>query len=246
MKRLIFDPEHEQFRDSVRAFMETEVAPHAEAWREAGMVDRAVYRKAGEAGLLCTWADERYGGAGTDDFRFEQIIIEENMRHGDIGFYINLHSDLVAPYVAKLGTAEQKDRLMPGIVSGETILAVAMTEPSTGSDLAGMKTRAVERGDHWVLNGAKTYISNGILADVVIVAARTDPTKTHAMSLFVVERGMAGFKRGRKLAKMGLKSQDTAELFFNDVEVPQDNLLGEAGQGFKYLSRFLAQESTLR
>lgn len=242
MKRLIFEAEHEQFRDSARHFMETEVAPHAQAWRDAGMVDRDIYRKAGEAGLLCTWVEERYGGAGIDDFRFEQIIIEENMRHGDIGFYINLHSDLVAPYIAKLGTDEQKQRFMPGVVAGNTILAIAMTEPSAGSDLAGMKTRAVERGDHWVLNGAKTYISNGILADLVVVAARTDPVKPHGMSLFLLERGMEGFERGRKLAKMGLKSQDTAELFFNDVKVPTSNLLGEAGQGFKYLSRFLAQE----
>lgn len=242
MKRLIFEPEHEQFRTTVRHFMETEVAPHAERFREEGMVDRDLFAKAGAAGLICTWAEERYGGAGIDDFRFEQIIIEENMRHGDIGFYIGLHSDLVAPYVAKLGNDEQKQRFMPGIVSGKSILAVAMTEPSTGSDLAGMKTRAVEAGDHWVLNGAKTYISNGILSDLVVVAARTDPEKPHGVSLFVIERGMEGFERGRKLAKMGLKSQDTAELFFNDVKVPQVNLLGEAGQGFKYLARFLAQE----
>lgn len=242
MKRLIFEPEHDQFRATVRHFMETEVAPHAEAWREAGQVDRDIYRKAGAAGLLCTWAEERWGGAGIDDFRFEQIIIEENMRGGDIGFYINLHSDLVAPYIAKLGNEEQKTRFMPGIVSGETILAVAMTEPSTGSDLAGMRTRAVEQGDHWVLNGAKTYISNGILSDLVVVAARTDPDRPHGISLFLVERGMEGFERGRKLAKMGLKSQDTAELFFHDVKVPQANLLGEAGQGFKYLARLLAQE----
>jgi acyl-CoA dehydrogenase len=242
MRRLIFEPEHEQFRDSVRRFMETEVAPHAERWRAAGMVDREIYLKAGAQGLLCTWADEKYGGAGIDDFRFEQIIIEENMRHGDIGFYINLHSDLVAPYIAKLGNDEQKDRLMPGIVSGETILAVAMTEPSTGSDLAGMRTRAEDKGDHWLLNGAKTYISNGILADVVVVAARTDPVKPHGISLFLIERGMEGFERGRKLAKMGLKAQDTAELFFNDVKVPKANILGEAGQGFRYLARFLAQE----
>lgn len=242
MRRLIFESEHEQFRETVRNFMETEVAPHVEAWREAGQVDADVYRRAGAAGLLCTWAEERFGGAGIDDFRFEQIIIEENMSHGDIGFYINLHNDLVAPYIAKLGNEEQKARLMPGIVSGETILAVAMTEPSTGSDLAGMKTRAVEDGDAWVLNGAKTYISNGILGDLIVVAARTDPVKPHGMSLFLVERGMPGFERGRKLAKMGLKSQDTAELFFNDVRVPQANLLGEAGQGFKYLARFLAQE----
>ena len=242
MKRLTFEPEHEQFRDSVVKFMQSEVGPHAEQWREEGSVPRELYRKAGAAGLLCTWADEKYGGAGIDDFRFEQIIIEENMRHGDIGFYINLHNDLVAPYIAKLGNEEQKDRFMPGVVSGEKILAVAMTEPGAGSDLAGMRTRAEDKGDHWLLNGTKTYISNGILADLVIVAARTDPESRHGLSLFVVERGMEGFERGRKLAKMGLKAQDTAELFFNDVKVPKENLLGEPGQGFKYLARFLAQE----
>ena len=242
MKRTIFESEHEQFRDSVRKFMQAEVGPHAERWREAGMVDRDVYTKAGEQGLLCVFADEKYGGAGIDDLRFDQIIVEENMRHGDIGFYINLHSDLVAPYLHKLGNEEQKDRFMPGVVSGETILGVAMTEPSTGSDLAGMKTRAVEQGDHWVLNGAKTYISNGILGDLFVVAARTDPDRPHGISLFFVERGMEGFERGRKLEKMGLKSQDTAELFFDDVMVPQANLIGEAGQGFKYLAQMLAQE----
>lgn len=222
--------------------MQTEVGPNGQAWRDAGMVDREIYRTAGNAGLLCTWAEERFGGAGISDFRFEQIIIEENMSYGDIGFYINLHSDLVAPYIAKLGDEEQRARWMPGIVSGELILAIAMTEPSTGSDLAGMKTRAVREGDHWVLNGSKTYISNGILSDLVVVAARTDPSKSHAMTLFVVERGMDGFERGRKLEKMGLKSQDTAELFFTDVRVPRENVLGEAGEGFRYLARFLAQE----
>jgi acyl-CoA dehydrogenase len=242
MRRLIFEPEHDQFRDSVARFMATEVGPHAERWREQGMVDREIYRKAGAQGLLCLWADEKYGGAGIEDFRFEQIVIEENMRHGDIGFYINLHSNLVAPYIAKLGNDEQKDRLMPGIVSGEKILAVAMTEPSTGSDLAGIRTRAEDRGDHWLLNGAKTYISNGIISDVVVVAARTDPESRHGLGLFLVERGMEGFERGRKLAKMGLKAQDTAELFFNDVKVPKENVLGEATQGFRYLTRFLAQE----
>ncbi len=242
MRRVIFESEHEQFRDSVRRFMLAEVAPHADRWREAGIVDREAYTKAGAQGLLCVDAEERFGGAGISDFRFNQIIIEENMRHGDIGFYINLHNDLVSPYISKLGNEEQKQRLMPGIVSGETILAVAMTEPSTGSDLAGMKTRAVKQGDHWVLNGAKTYISNGILGDVIVVAARTDPDRPHGISLFLVERGMQGFERGRKLEKMGLKSQDTAELFFNDVNVPKANLLGEAGQGFKYLARMLAQE----
>ena len=242
MRRLIFEPEHEQFRESVIKFMTSEVAPHVERFHQQGIVDRELFLKAGEQGLLCTWADEKYGGAGIDDFRFEQIIIEENMRHGDIGFYINLHNDLVAPYIAKLGTDEQKDRWMPGIVSGEKILAVAMTEPSTGSDLAGMRTRAEDKGDHWLLNGAKTYISNGILSDLVVVAARTDPDVKHSLGLFVVERGMEGFERGRKLDKLGMKAQDTAELFFNDVKVPKANVLGDPGQGFGYLARFLAQE----
>ena len=242
MQRTIFEPEHEQFRDSVRRFMQAEVGPHADRWRKEGMVDRETFLKAGEQGLLCVFAEEKYGGAEIKDVRFDQIIIEENMRHGDIGFYIHLHSDLVAPYIHKLGNEEQKDRFMPGIVSGETILAVAMTEPGTGSDLAGMKTRAVDKGDHWLLNGTKTYISNGILGDLIVVAARTDPDRPHGISLFLVERGMEGFERGRKLEKMGLKSQDTAELFFNDVKIPNANLLGEAGQGFKYLAQMLAQE----
>lgn len=242
MKRLTFEPEHEQFRDSVIKFMQAEVAPHVERFHQQGIVDRELFRKAGAQGLLCTWADEKYGGAAIDDFRFEQIIIEENMRHGDIGFYINLHNDLVAPYIAKLGTEEQKDRWMPGIVSGENILAVAMTEPATGSDLAGIRTRAEDKGDHWLINGAKTYISNGILSDLVVVAARTDPESRHALGLFVVERGMGGFERGRKLDKMGMKAQDTAELFFNDVKVPKANVLGDPLQGFGYLTRFLAQE----
>ena len=242
MQRTIFEPEHEQFRDSVRRFMQAEVGPHADRWRKEGMVDRETFLKAGEQGLLCVFAEEKYGGAEIKDVRFDQIIIEENMRHGDIGFYIHLHSDLVAPYIHKLGNEEQKDRFMPGIVAGETILAVAMTEPGTGSDLAGMKTRAVDKGDHWLLNGTKTYISNGILGDLIVVAARTDPDRPHGISLFLVERGMEGFERGRKLEKMGLKSQDTAELFFNDVKIPTTNLLGEAGQGFKYLAQMLAQE----
>jgi acyl-CoA dehydrogenase len=241
MKRVIFEAEHEQFRDSVIAFMKAEVAPHVDRFREAGMVDRILYEKAGAQGLLCTWAEERFGGAGSADFRFEQIIIEENMRHGDIGFYINLHSDIVAPYIAKLGTEAQKARLMPGIVSGKTVLAVAMTEPSTGSDLARIRTRAEDKGDHWLLNGTKTYISNG-LADVVLVAAKTDPTSSHGLGLFLVERGMPGFERGRRLEKLGLKSQDTAELVFNDVRVPKDNVPGDPTQGFRYLASFLAQE----
>ncbi len=242
MRRLIFGPEHEQFRDSVRRFFKEEVAPHGARWREQGHVDREIYRKAGEQGLLLTWADEKYGGLGLQDFRFEQIIIEENIAHGEIGFYINLHSNLVAPYIAGLGTEEQKQRILPGCISGELILAVAMTEPDAGSDLAGMKTRAQECGDHWVLNGSKTYISNGQLADVVVVAARTNPESRHGLSLFLVEAGMAGFERGRRLKKMGMPAQDTSELFFTDVRVPKANLLGQAGSGFRYLAQFLAGE----
>ena len=242
MRRVTFELEHDQFRDSVRKFMQAEIWPNVERWHEAGIVDRDAFTKAGANGLLCTWAEEQYGGLGIEDFRFEQIIMEENTRHGDLGFYLHLHSNLVAPYIAKLGTDEQKARFMPGIVSGEKILAVAMTEPGTGSDLAGMKSRAVDMGDHWVLNGSKTYISNGILADVVVVAARTDPESSHGLGLFLVERGMEGFERGRKLKKMGLKAQDTAELFFNDVKVPKANVIGDATMGFKYLARFLAQE----
>lgn len=242
MKRVIFEPEHDQFRATVRQFMNAEVGPHRDEWRRNGMVDREVYRKAGAAGLLCLWADERHGGAGIRDLRFDQVVVEENCRHGDSGFFIGLHSNLVAPYIGEMGTDDQKDRYMPGVVSGDIVLAVAMTEPSTGSDLAAMRTSAVKDGEDWILNGAKTYISNGILADLVIVAARTDPDKPHGISLFLVERGMPGFERGRRLEKMGLKSQDTAELFFDNVRVPSRNMLGEPGHGFRYLTYFLAQE----
>lgn len=241
MDRLIFDADHDAFRDSAARFFRAEVEPHAQRWREQGFVDREIFLKAGAQGYLLPWAEPEYGGLGIDDFRFEQIVYEENVRHGDPGFYINLHSGLVAPYLAKLGTAEQKRRWLPGCISGETILAIAMTEPGAGSDLAGMRARAEARGDHWLLNGSKTYISNGQLADLVIVAARTGPGR-HELSLFVVEAGMAGFARGRRLQKMGLAAQDTSELFFNDVALPAENLLGEPGQGFRYLTRFLAGE----
>ena len=242
MRRLIFDAEHEQFRDSVRKFMQKEVAPHGERWREQGFVDRDIYLRAGEQGLLLTWADEKYGGLGIKDFRFEQIIIEENITHGELGFYINLHSNLVAPYIAGLGTDEQKARWLPDCVSGKKILAIAMTEPGAGSDLAGMKAHVADRGDHWLLNGSKTYISNGQLADIVIVAARSDPASKHGLGLFVVEAGMPGFERGKRLKKMGMAAQDTSELFFNDVRVPKANVLGDATGGFRYLSQFLAGE----
>lgn len=242
MKRLIFGPEHEEFRTQVRRFMQQEVAPHAARWREQGQVDREIFAKAGAQGYLLMWADEKYGGAGIDDMRFEQIVYEENMRHGEPGLYLQLHSGLVAPYIGKLGNDEQKERWLPACVRGEKILAIAMTEPGAGSDLAGMRTSARDCGDHWLLSGSKTYISNGQLADLIIVAAKTVPEQRHGLGLFVVEAGMPGFTRGRALKKMGLKAQDTSELFFEDVWVPKANVLGDATKGFGYLTQFLSGE----
>ena len=242
MDRTIFEEEHEMFRDSVRSFFINEIQPHREKWHEQGIVDREAFLKAGEQGLLLMWADEKYGGAGVSDFRYEQILMEENARHGDNGFFLWLHSRLVGPYLGELANEEQKDRWLPKCVTGESILAVAITEPGAGSDVAGLRTKAEDKGDHFLLNGSKTYISNGINADLVVVVARTDPGKPHGLSLFVVERGMEGFERGRNLDKMGLKSQDTAELFFNNVKVPKENLLGELHRGFYSLMHFLAEE----
>jgi alkylation response protein AidB-like acyl-CoA dehydrogenase len=245
MNRKIFEEEHEMFRDSVRNFMRNEIQPHSDRWIEQGIVDREAYEKAGEMGLLLMWADEKYGGAGVSDFRYEQVLIEENAKYGDPGFFISLHNRLVGPYLGELGTDEQKQRWLPKCVSGEHILAVAITEPGGGSDVGGLRTRAEDMGDHYLLNGAKTYISNGINADLVVVVARTDTTGGRGLSLFVVERGMEGFERGPNLRKMGLKSQDTSELFFNNVKVPKENLLGELNRGFYYLMHFLAEERLL-
>jgi len=238
-----FTEEQHMFRDAYRKFLAAEIVPHMESWREAGIVDRAAFRRAGEQGFLMIWPDEKYGGMGDPDFRFEQIIIEETAyaRAGD--WYNSLHSRLVGPYLTRFGNEEQCQRFLPGCVSGDTILAIAMTEPDAGSDLAGMRATAVEKDDHWLLNGSKTYISNGINADLVVVAAKTDPENNpHHMTLFLVERGMEGFARGRNLEKMGMKAQDTAELFFNDVRVPKANVLGEPGKGFIYLMQGLAEE----
>ncbi len=242
MERTIFNEEHEMFRDSVRNFVKNEIAPHAERWNEQGIVDREAFLKAGEMGILCLWVPEEYGGIGVPDFRYEQIVNEEVTRYGDPGVFFTLHSRLVAPYIGTFGTEEQKKRWLPKCVTGEQILAIAMTEPGAGSDLAGTRTKAEDKGDHFLLNGSKTFISNGILADLVIVAARTDPANPHGMSLFVVERGMEGFERGSNMMKMGMKSQDTAELFFNNVSVPKDNLLGELNRGFYHLMHGLAEE----
>lgn len=245
MDRNIFDEDHEMFRDASRAFLINEIKPHVDKWDEQEIVDREAFLKAGEQGLLCMWADEKYGGAGISDFRFEQILLEENAKHGDVGFFIFLHSRLVGPYIGVLGTEEQKERWLPKCVTGEYILAIAMTEAGAGSDVSGIRTKAEDKGDHYLLNGSKTFISNGILADLVIVAAKTDPNSSHGLSLFVVERGMQGFERGKNLKKMGMHSQDTAEMFFNNVKVPKENLLGEFNRGFYHLMHFLAEERLL-
>ena len=239
----IYEQEHEDFRAMARTFMEKEVAPHMEQWEKDGQVSRELWLKAGEQGLLCFDVPEEFGGMGVDDFRYNAIVSEELSRIGASGPGFPVHTDIIVPYITSLGTDEQKQRWLPGLVSGELISAIAMTEPGAGSDLQGVKTSAVDKGDHYVLNGSKTFISNGIMSDVGIVVCRTDPDAGHmGISLLVVERGMAGFERGRNLDKMGLKAQDTAELSFDNVEVPKANLLGKEGEGFIYLMQNLPQE----
>ncbi|MFD7642664.1 acyl-CoA dehydrogenase family protein [Kitasatospora sp. NPDC059795] len=243
MQRELYTEEHEDFRESVRAFLAKEVIPHHARWEQQGIVDRDAWTAAGRAGLLGLAVDEQYGGGGSQDFRFASVLAEEFTRVGASGLAIGLHNDIIGPYLTGLGTEEQKRRWLPGFCSGELISAIAMTEPDTGSDLQAIRTTAVDAGDHYVLNGAKTFISNGILADLVVVVAKTTPEGgAHGLSLLVVERGMPGFERGRNLDKIGQKAQDTAELFFQDVRVPKANLLGEENQGFLYLMRNLAQE----
>ncbi len=243
MQRDLFTDEHEDFRTTVRAFLAKEVLPHYDRWEKAGIVDREAWLAAGRQGLLGLAVPAEHGGGGTTDFRYAAVLAEEFARAGASGLAIGLHNDIIGPYLTSLATEEQRRRWLPGFCSGELITAIAMTEPGTGSDLQGIRTRAVDRGDHFLLNGAKTFISNGILADLVIVVARTTPEGgAHGLSLLVVERGMPGFERGRNLDKIGQKAQDTAELFFQDVRVPKENLLGELDQGFLYLMRNLAQE----
>src|SRR5215212_12015753 len=245
MRRQLFDDEHEAFRDSFRRFLEKEVVPHHDQWERDGIVPREVFAAAGANGFVGMAVPEEHGGGGVDDFRFNVVIGEETARVGATGFGLGLglHNDIVLPYFLAFTTDEQKARWLPGIASGELITAVAMTEPGIGSDLAGMSTTAIRDGDHYVVNGSKTFITNGINSDLVITAVKTDPTQRHkGMSLVVLERGMAGFERGRNLEKIGQHSQDTAELFFNDVRVPETNLLGDEGAGFLYLVSNLAQE----
>ena len=243
--RQLFTDDHQAFRESFAAFIAKEITPHYLDWERDGIAPRELYAAAGQFGFLGMAVPEQYGGGGTKDFRFNMVLAEELAAAGigGAGLGLTLHNDITTPYFIEYCTDEQKARWLPGIASGELITAIAMTEPGTGSDLAGIATTAVRDGDEYVLNGSKTFITNGINSDLVIVAAKTDPTQRHTgMSLLVVERGMAGFERGRNLEKIGMHSQDTAELFFNDVRVPVANLLGEEGKAFNYLTANLAQE----
>ena len=245
MRRDLFEADHELFRSTVREFVEREVAPNVAKWEAEGKVDKDMFRKAGQAGLLGMAAPEDHGGGGIADFRFNMVICEELIRADAMasGMCITLHNDVCLPYFIHLSNEEQSRRWMPGLVSGDLMAAIAMTEPGAGSDLAGIKTTAIRDGDVYVVNGSKTFITNGINSDLVIVALKTDPDERHSgMSLLVVEDGMKGFSRGRNLEKIGLHAQDTAELFFDDVRVPVSNRLGEEGLGFVYLVENLPQE----
>ena len=244
MRHSLYEAEHEDFRQTVRVFLEKNVAPFHDQWERDGIVPRDVWLAGGEQGLLGFDVDERYGGGGVRDFRYNAVLDEEVTRVGASGLGFGLHNDVVAPYLRDLCTEEQAARWLPGFCRGELITAIAMTEPGTGSDLQSIRTSARRDGDTWVLSGAKTFITNGVNADLVIVVARTDPDAPGAKgtSLLVVERGMPGFTRGRNLDKVGLKAQDTAELFFDDVRVPAENLLGTENRGFAHLMANLPQE----
>ncbi|GAB3654326.1 acyl-CoA dehydrogenase family protein [Streptomyces sparsus] len=243
MRRQIYTDDHEAFRQSVRAFLAKEVVPYHEQWERDGIVSRDAWLAAGRQGLLGLAVPESLGGGGNDDFRYSAVLMEEFTRAGASGMAVGLHNDIVGPYLLALSTEEQRQRWLPGFCRGELITAIAMTEPGAGSDLQGVRTTAEDRGDHWLLNGSKTFISNGILADLVVVVARTSPEGgAGGLSLLVVERGAPGFERGRNLDKIGQKAQDTAELFFHDVRVPKENLLGERDGAFVHLMTHLAQE----
>jgi alkylation response protein AidB-like acyl-CoA dehydrogenase len=243
MRREIFTEEHEAFRDMVRAFIAKEIAPYHDQWERDGVVSRDVWLAAGRAGLLGIPIDEKYGGGGDPDYRYYVVLNEELARAGASGPMFTLHNDMIGPYFDRLCTPEQRERWLPGYCSGELIAAIAMTEPGAGSDLQGIRATAERDGDHYLLNGQKTFISNGQLGDIVIVVARTDPGAGHrGISLLVVERGMPGFSRGRNLEKIGMHAQDTSELFFADVRVPAANLLGGEGGGFVALMQNLPRE----
>lgn len=243
MKRTIFDADHDSFRDTVRTFAEKEIEPHHAEWEQASIVPRDVWTKAGDLGLLGFMMPEEHGGGGISDFRYNAILSEEITRVGASGVGFVIQTDLVSGYLLGLATDEQKARWFPSFCSGEMITAIAMTEPGTGSDLQGIKTTARRDGDEYVINGSKTFITNGINADLVLVVCQTDPDAgAMGFSLIAVERGAKGFERGRNLDKIGLKAQDTAELFFDDCRVPVENLVGEEGKGFIYLMENLPQE----
>jgi len=244
MQRTLYDAEHGAFRDMARAFFAKHVEPFHDQWESDGMVDRGIWTEAGKQGLLGTDVDEAFGGGGVRDFRYNAILVEEIVRIGATGVGFGLHNDVVAPYLLKLTTEEQKRRWLPGFCSGDLISAIAMSEPAAGSDLQGIRTTARRDGSDYILNGSKTFVTNGILSDLVIVVVKTDANRPGAqgISLVVVERGMAGFERGRNLDKVGLKAQDTAELFFDDVRIPADNLLGTENGGFLHLMENLPQE----
>ena len=243
MQSTLYEAEHEAFRESVRAFVAKHVVPFHDGWENAGMVDRSVWVEAGKQGLLGIDVPEQYGGGGTADFRYNCVVNEELVRVGASGVGFTLHNDVMAPYLLGLTTDEQKDRWLPRFTSGEMITAIAMTEPGAGSDLQGLRTTARRDGDDWVVSGSKTFITNGIHADLVLVVARTDPEAgSRGFSLLAVERGMPGFERGRRLEKVGMKAQDTAELFFDEVRVPSANLVGREGGGFVHLMENLPQE----
>ena len=244
MERTLFAEEHQLFQKSFRQFLDREVTPNQAAWREAGMVDREAWRKAGQNGFLCPWLEEEYGGSG-GDFLHSVVIMEEMARVYDSGFALALHSDIIVPYIHEFGTPEQKKKYLPGCASGDIVTAIAMTEPGTGSDLAAVRTTARRDGDHYVIDGSKTFISNGQLCDLCIVVAKTDdaPDDPHrSISLFLVEANTPGFQKGKLLEKMGLASQDTSELHFEGCRVPAENMLGASGSGFFMLMKKLQQE----
>ena len=247
MKRRIYEAEHEALRETARQYIEREIAPHAEQWEADRLVDRSAYLAAGKYGLIGFNMPEEFGGGGSEDFRFNAVINEELSKWGTVAPALTLQNDVVGPYFKGLCSDEQKQRWLPGIISGETIVAIAMTEPGAGSDLAGIRTSGVRDGSRkdadWIVNGSKTFISSGINCDLVVVVARTDPEAGHkGFTLLVVERDMVGFERGRKLDKMGLHSQDTAELHFENVRVPATNVLGQEGRGFYHLMHNLPSE----
>ena len=245
MRRTLFTADHDAYRETVREFIAREITPHYDSWEEARLVDRSAWLAAGKMGIVGLAVPEQYGGSGELDYRYRYVVAEEIARAGTTSFGagLGLQDDIVIPYIADLGTDEQKARWLPGMAAGELICAIAMTEPGTGSDLQGIKTSAVRDGDDWILNGQKTFITSGIHADIVIVAARTDlKAGSRGFSLLVVERGMDGFTRGRKLHKVGLAGQDTAELSFDNVRVPASNLLGEEGGGLIHLMERLPRE----